>query len=81
MNVAVAIYLYRQTRSDLAKLDISERRVETAGWLSGVVTSLAASALLVGVIVVPLVIFLGGLGGTRPGTATFGTGEAGVTAE
>jgi len=53
LNIGLAFYLYRQTESDIASLEATDRPIETASWVSGIATSLAATALLVGVVAVP----------------------------
>lgn len=55
LNIGLPFYLYRQTESDIAWLEAAGRPVQTASWASGIVTSLAATALFIGVVAVPLV--------------------------
>ena len=55
LNIGLPFYLYRQTESHIAWLEAAGRPVQTASWASGIVTSLAATALFIGVVAVPLV--------------------------
>jgi hypothetical protein len=55
LNIVLPFYLYRQTESDIALLEAADRPVRTASWASGILTSLAATALFIGVVAVPLV--------------------------
>jgi len=56
LNIGLPFYLHRQTESDIASLEAAGRSVKTAGWASGIVTSLAATALFIGVVAVPLAL-------------------------
>ena len=64
LNIGLPFYLYRQTKSDIASLEAADRPVKTASWIGGIATSLAATALFIGVAAVPFVFT--GIADTTP---------------